>query len=36
LAFNGNWDIPRRVSGVLIDANIFVYAFDPADPDKHE
>jgi predicted nucleic acid-binding protein len=21
---------------VLIDANIFVYAFDPADPDKHE
>jgi predicted nucleic acid-binding protein len=23
------------VSGVLIDSNIFVYAFDPADPDKH-
>jgi predicted nucleic acid-binding protein len=24
------------VSGVLIDSNIFVYAFDPADPDKHD
>lgn len=21
---------------VLIDSNIFVYAYDPADPDKHE
>jgi predicted nucleic acid-binding protein len=24
------------VSGILIDSNIFVYAFDPADHDKHE
>ncbi|HEX4959846.1 MAG TPA: PIN domain-containing protein [Thermoanaerobaculia bacterium] len=24
------------MSGVLIDSNIFVYAFDPADPVKHE
>jgi predicted nucleic acid-binding protein len=24
------------VSGVLIDTNIFVYAFDPADPNKHD
>jgi predicted nucleic acid-binding protein len=24
------------VSGVLIDTNIFVYAFDPSDPPKHE
>lgn len=23
------------MSGVLIDSNIFVYAYDPADPDKH-
>lgn len=23
------------MSGALIDSNIFVYAFDPADPDKH-
>lgn len=23
------------MSGVLIDSNIFVYAFDPADPEKH-
>ena len=24
------------MSGVLIDSNIFVYAYDPADPDKHD